>query len=371
MIEIPVIPGDGVGPEVINAGQRVLDAAADATGVNLSWREFPYGATHYLDTGETLPQSVLETLAKYDAIYFGSVGDPRVEPGVLEQGIILKLRFAFDQYINLRPIQLLEGVETPVRGITPDDVDFTFIRENTEDLYVGVGGRFEGSNRHTHHIKRELYDADVELTINSDADEFAYQLGIASREGCERVLRYGFERAVGDGHSRLTLIDKANVMSEMYGLWRDVAESVSEDYAGIELETMYADAAAMDFIRNPARYETVVAPNLFGDILTDLCATLQGGIGLCPGANLNPDGTSLFEPLHGSAPDIAGDGIANPTATIWAGSMLLDHLGEEAAADRVFSALEETLAAGDVRTPDLGGDASTGEFTDAVVERVN
>lgn len=367
--EVPVIPGDGVGPTVIEAGQDVLEAAADAYGFSLSWTEYPFGADHYLETGETLPEDALADLAGADAIYFGSVGDPRVEPGVLEQGIILKLRFALDQYVNLRPIRLFPGVEGPLRDVEPGEIDITVIRENTEDFYAGLGGRVTGSGSVEQTLERALYEASIETSITSDAEELTYGIGIASREGTERVLRYGFEQAAAAGHNRVTVVDKANVLPELYGLWRSLARDIAGEYPP-DLEFQYADAAAMDLIRQPGRYETIITPNLFGDILTDLGAMLQGGLGLCPGANIAPEGTGLFEPMHGSAPDIAGEGVANPAAAIWAGALLLDHLGEAVASDAVVAALRETLAAGSPRTPDLGGSASTSEFTEAVIDRL-
>jgi 3-isopropylmalate dehydrogenase len=381
--EIPVIEGDGVGPEVVGAGRRVLDAAADACGFSIEWREYPFGAEHYLETGEVLPDAVLDELGEFDAIYFGSVGDPRVEPGVLERGIVIELRFAFDQFVNLRPVKLFEGIETPLRNRGPEDIDIAVIRENTEDFYVGLGGRVEGSDgdgtaageraegsAHSEHsFDRALYDASFEVDVETDAEELAYQLGVVSREGSERVVRYAFETARERGDDRVTAVDKANVMPDVYGLWREAVEEVSVDY-DVDHEFVYADAAAMDFVRDPGRYGTVVTPNLFGDVLTDLGAMLQGGIGICPGGNINPEGTSLFEPMHGSAPDIAGEGVANPTATIWAGALLLDHLGEAEAGERVLDALRDVLGEGRVLTPDLGGQASTGEFGESVARRV-
>lgn len=369
MYEIPVIPGDGVGPAVIDAAMEVLEAAAEVHDFELVWDHHPYGAEHYLETGEVLPDAAVSELAEHEAILFGSVGDPRVEPGVLERGIVLRLRFALDQYVNLRPIRLFPGVESPIRNVEPEDIDMLVVRENTEDFYVGLGARVPGSGGQHHTLHRALYEASIDVEVTSDAEELAYGLGVASREGTERVIRYGFERAVGAGHDRVTVVDKANVMPELYGLWREVARDVAAEYDQT-LEFRYADAAAMDLVRNPGRYETVVTPNLFGDVLTDLGAMVQGGLGLCPGANLHPGGTGLFEPMHGSAPDIAGDGIANPAAAIWAGGMLLEHLGEDAAADAVVDGLAETLAAGRPRTPDLGGTATTEEFAAAVADRI-
>ena len=370
MTTVPVIPGDGIGPEIVDAGKAVLEAAADAEGFRLEWEEFPYGADHYLETDEVLPESALDELGRYDAIYFGSIGDPRVEPGVLEKGIILKLRFAFDQYVNLRPVKLLEGIESPLRDKTPEDIDFTVVRENTEDFYVGIGGRSTGKSSEHLTIERELYETTFDLDVETDAEEIAYQIGQISREGTRRVAEYAFEHAEESGHRRLTAIDKANVLTDIYGLWREVIDEVSEDYAGIEHEYNYVDAASMWFVKDPEHYETVLAPNTFGDIVTDLGAMLQGGLGLAPGGNINPDGTSMFEPLHGSAPKYAGEDRANPTATIWAGALLLDHIGEERASDRVLEALEDVIATGDVLTKDLGGDVGTSAFADAVAERV-
>lgn len=368
---MPVIKGDGIGPEIVEAGQRVLEAASDASNFGLEWRDYPYGADHYLDTGEVLPEDALDELGDYDAIYFGSIGDPRVEPGVLEKGIILKLRFHFDQYVNLRPVRLLEGIESPLRDRGPEDIDFTVVRENTEDFYVGVGGRARSGKSSEHlEVERRLYKTEFDLDVETDAEEIAYQLGMISREGTERVARYAFEHAVDEEHDRVTAVDKANVLTDIYGLWREVIEEVSSDYEDIEHEYNYVDAAAMWFVKDPDHYQTVVTPNTFGDILTDLGAMLQGGLGLAPGGNINPEGTSMFEPLHGSAPKYAGENRANPTATIWAGSLLLDHLGESRAANLVLDALENVLAERDVRTQDLGGSAGTMEFGEEVADRV-
>ncbi len=371
MYQVPVIPGDGIGPEIVDAGKQVLEAAADAENFGVEWLPQPYGADHYLETDEVLPDSAVDELGDYEAIYFGSIGDPRVEPGVLEKGIILKLRFEFDQYVNLRPIKLLEGVETPLKGRGPDDIDFTVVRENTEDFYVGLGGRAAtGKSRKEMELERRLYEAKFDLDVEHDADELAYQMGVVSREGCERVIEYAFEHASDEGHERVTGVDKANVLTDVYGLWREVMEDVGEGYPAIEHEYNYVDAATMWFVKDPGHYETVVTPNTFGDIVTDLGAMLQGGLGLAPGGNINPDGTSMFEPLHGSAPKYAGEDRANPTATIWAGSLLLDHLGEERAADLVLEALQDVIAEGEVLTKDLGGDAGTQEFGATVAERV-
>jgi len=371
MHEIPVIKGDGIGPEIVEAGKTVLEAASDAKNFSIDWREYPYGADHYLETDEILPENALDELSGYDAIYFGSIGDPRVEPGVLEKGIILNLRFEFDQYVNLRPIKLLEGIESPLRGRGPDEIDFTVVRENTEDFYVGIGGRAKtGKSSKELEVERKLYKTKFGLDIETDAEEIAYQIGAISREGTERVVEYGFDHADDNGHDLVTSVDKANVLTDIYGMWREVVEDVSEGYDGIDHEFSYVDATTMWFVKDPDHYETVVTPNTFGDIITDLGAMLQGGLGLAPGGNINPDGTSMFEPLHGSAPKYAGENRANPTATIWAGSLLLDHIGEEEASELVLEALGDVIAEGETLTKDLGGDAGTDGFGDAVAERV-
>lgn len=369
MYEIAVIPGDGIGPEIIEEGKRVLEAAADRHGFNLSWTVYPYGADHYLETGETLPEHIVEALADADAIYLGSVGDPRVEPGVLEAGIVLRIRFGLDQFVNLRPIRLLDGIESPLRGKGPADIDMRIVRENTEDFYVGLGGRVTSRSQAHHEMVRELYTAEFGLDVETDAEELAYQLGVISREGTRRVIEYTFEDARRHGHHRVTSVDKANVITDTYGLWREAAEAVAEDYPAIDLDFAYADATAMWLLKNPEHFEHMVCPNLFGDILTDLGAMIQGGLGLAPGGNINPEGTSMFEPLHGSAPKYTGENVANPSATIWAGAMLLEDIGEEAAAETVMDALETTIREGEL-TQDLGGSASTTAFGEQVARAV-
>lgn len=368
---IPVLPGDGIGPEIIDEGKKVLDAAADTHDFSIEWKEYPYGADHYLDTGELMPDDALEELSQYDGIYLGSVGDPRVEPGVLEKGILLKARFYFDQYINLRPVKLLPGVQSPLRDKGPEDIDFVVVRENTEDFYVGIGGRAaSGTSEKLLEVERSIYRAKFDLDIETDSEEIAYQVGMVSREGCERVIEYAFDLAEERGSGQVVGVDKANVLSDIYGLWREVMEEVAEGYPGIGYDFNFVDAVTMWFVKNPDFYDVVVTPNMFGDIITDLGAMLQGGLGLAPGGNINPNGTSMFEPIHGSAPKHAGKNRANPIATIWAGAMLLDHIGEEAAADDVVDAIGDVILEGETLTYDLGGDAGTSDVGDAVAERV-
>ncbi len=369
--KIALIPGDGIGPEIVREGVKVIDAVSEKNGFEIEWIEYPFGAEHYLKTKELIPEDVLKEISKMDAIYLGALGDPRIKPGILEKGILLNIRFYFDEYINLRPIKLLEGVNCPIKDKKPRDIDFTVIRENTEDFYVGVGGRVrEGMNKELLEIKRSLYNVKFNLDIESEGDELAYQLGVVSRKGCERVIRYAFEFARKKGKNRVVGVDKANVLTDIYGFWREVFEEVASDYPEIETDFNFVDAITMWFVKSPEYYQVIVTPNMFGDIITDLGAMIQGGLGLAPGGNINPDGVSMFEPIHGSAPKYAGKNIANPIATIWAGAMMLDEIGEEKSSDNIISAIQDVLKEGKIRTKDLGGSSSTSDMGNAIVKRI-
>lgn len=369
--KIAVIPGDGIGPEVIREGVKVLRAVEEVTSsLDLELVEFPYGAEHYLKTEELIPEEGLESLEKMDAIYLGALGDPRVPTGILEQGILLKLRFHFDQFINLRPVKLYPGVPCLLKDKGPEDVNFYVVRENTEDFYVAIGGRAKGKSREELKVERSIYEAKFGLDLEADRDEIAYQIGVISRKGSERAIRYAFELAKHKGKKRVTSVDKANVLSHAYSLWREVFEQVAGDYPGIETEFSFVDAVAMWFVKSPEWYQVVVTPNMFGDILTDLGAMIQGGLGLAPGGNINPDGVSMFEPIHGSAPKHAGKNRADPLATILAGQMMLEHLGKQEAADKVERAVVEVLRESKVRTYDLGGESSTSNVGDTVAAKV-
>jgi 3-isopropylmalate dehydrogenase len=357
MYKIAAIGGDGIGPEIVAEGKKVLEAAGERFSFDIEWTDFDIGADRYLATGRLLSEDDLKELSKFRAIYFGAIGDPRVQPGVLEKGVLLALRFYFDQYVNLRPIQLLSGVETPLAGKTPADIDFIVVRENTEDFYVGIGSRFKKRQKTDLTVDRELYAIRFGLDIESDAEEVAYQIGVITREGARRVQTYAFDLAM-QRKKKLTSVDKANVLSDIYGLWRDVFTETAKKYPAVATEFNFVDAITMWFVKNPEWFDVVVTPNMFGDIITDLGAMIQGGLGLAPGGNINPKGTSMFEPIHGSAPKYKGMGVANPIAAIWAGSLLLDHLGEHEAASAVVSAIEQSIKDG-VVTRDLGGDAGT------------
>ncbi|VVB54789.1 3-isopropylmalate/3-methylmalate dehydrogenase [uncultured archaeon] len=369
--KIAVVPGDGIGPEIIGEGRKVLDAAAEKHGFKIKWEEFPYGADHYFATKELLPDEGLKRLSKNEAIYLGALGDPRATPGVLEKGILLKMRFYFDEYVNLRPIRLLEGVDCPLKGKKPGDINFTIIRENTEDFYVGIGHRAkQGKNKQELEVIRDLYRVKFGLDVDVDGDEIAYQIGVISKKGSERIIRYAFEYAKKKGKTKVTAVDKANVLDKVYGLWREQVEAVAKDYPEIQYEFNFVDAITMWFVKQPEYYQVVVTPNMFGDIISDLGAMIQGGLGLAPGGNINPDGVSMFEPIHGSAPKYKGMNVANPLATIWAGALLLDEIGQEKAAEDVVRAVESVLREGKVRTKDLGGTNTTSDMGDAVAKKV-
>jgi len=358
---VPVIPGDGIGPEIIAAGKEVLEAAADKHGFSLQWIEHPLGAEHYLKTGELISEETLKELKQYRAIYLGAIGDPRVPPGVLEKGVLLTMRFYFDQYVNLRPVKLLEGVWTPLKDKTSKDIDFVVVRENTEDFYIGIGSRARRGKSHADfEVRRTLYNIKFGLDIDSDSEEIGYQIGEVSKEGCRRVIKYAFDKAQMR-RNEVASVDKANVLSDIYGFWREIFLDVAKGYPQVKHSFNFVDAITMWFVKNPEWFDVVVAPNMFGDIITDLGAMIQGGLGLAPGANLNPEGTSMFEPIHGSAPKYKGQNKVNPIATIWAGALLLEHLGEAKAASDVVSAIEQNLFEGRIKTYDLGGSSTTSE----------
>jgi 3-isopropylmalate dehydrogenase len=345
---IATIPGDGVGIEVTAEAVKVVDAAASRFGFSVAYSDYDLGGGRYLSTGEVLPESVEEELAGHDAILLGAVGTPDVPPGVLERGLLLKLRFDFDQYVNLRPVKLYEGVPTPIAGLTPDRCDMVVVRENTEGLYAGMGGVF----------KRDT------------PDEIATQESINTRIGVERVVRDAFERA-GRRRKQLTVAHKTNVLTFAGDLWWRTAQQVHADYPDITLDYVHVDAACLYMVNSPERFDVMVTDNLFGDIVTDLGAAIQGGLGLAASGNLNPTRTypSMFEPVHGSAPDIAGNGWANPVAAVISAAMCLDHLGLGDAAEAMETAAASVLI--ELKTmggPDMG--MSTSQIGDLIAERV-
>ncbi|MFQ5746563.1 MAG: isocitrate/isopropylmalate dehydrogenase family protein [Gemmatimonadota bacterium] len=348
MIRIALIPGDGIGPEVLAEARRALDALSAAGLADVALEEFPHGAEHYLATGETLGEAALCRLRdEFDAILLGAVGDPRVPDNRHARDILLGLRFRLDLYINFRPARLRAPRLSPLKSAESRPIDFVIFRENTEGLYTGSGG----------------------LLREGTPDEVAVSESIATRHGVERIVRAAFEFARREGRTRVTLGDKANAVPHVYGLWRRVFEQVAAEYDGIEAEMRYVDALAMQLVREPGRFEVIVAENLLGDILSDLAAELVGGMGLAPSANLNPAGGSMYEPVHGSAPDLVGTGTANPMAALLSTALLLRDGGAAEAAASIERAVDEALAA-DVCTPDVGGSMGTEEVGRWIAERV-
>ena len=280
--KVPVLPGDGIGPEIIAEGKKVIDAAGERFGFDVEWIEYPHGADHYLETGELISEETLKELSGYPAIYLGSIGDPRIAPGVLEKGILLTARFYFDQYINLRPIKLLEGVWTPIKDKTAKDIDFVVVRENTEDFYIGIGGRAKkGESKDLLEVKRTLYSAKFGLDIETDSEEIGYQIGLISKEGTKRVIEYAFDLAE-NRKKHVSSVDKANVLSDIYGFWREEFNAVAAAHQDVTTDFNFVDAITMWFVKNPEWFDVVVTPNMFGDIITDLGAMIQGGLGLAP-----------------------------------------------------------------------------------------
>ncbi|MDP8215508.1 MAG: 3-isopropylmalate dehydrogenase [Candidatus Euphemobacter frigidus] len=319
---IAVIGGDGTGPEVIAEGVKVMDALADRFNLKFDWHYFDFGGDRYLKTGEILPDSAIEELRQFKAIYLGAVGHPEVKPGILEKGLLLQLRFKLEQYINLRPIKLYPGVETPLKNKGPEEIDFVVVRENNEGLYLGAGGFFK----------------------KGTPQEVAIQESINTRFGVERCLRYAFDYTrKRDREKKLTLCGKTNVLTFAFDLWERAFHEIGEkDYPEIERDYAHVDAICMWMVKNPEYFDVIVTDNMFGDIITDLGAMIQGGMGIAAGGNINPEGTSMFEPIGGSAPKYTGQGKINPLAAISAGQMMVSFLGEEAAAERLEDAIIKT-----------------------------
>ena len=368
--KIPVLPGDGIGPEIIAEGRKVIDAVGERFGFDVEWIEYPHGADHYLETGELISEETLKELSGYTAIYLGSIGDPRIAPGILEKGILLTARFYFDQYVNLRPIKLLEGVWTPLKDKTSRDIDFVVVRENTEDFYIGIGGRAKkGESKDLLEVKRTLYSAKFGLDIETDSEEIGYQIGLISKEGTKRIVEYAFDLAE-NRKKHVSSVDKANVLSDIYSLWREEFSAVASKHPDVITEFNFVDAITMWFVKNPEWFDVVVTPNMFGDIISDLGAMIQGGLGLAPGGNINPKGTSMFEPIHGSAPKYKGQNKVNPIATIWAGAMLIEQLGEKEAAHTIVNAIQKNILDSKVKTFDMGGKSRTSDVGDDIARIV-
>lgn len=345
---IAVVPGDGIGHEIVPAGVDVLRAVAARFGFRLSMETFPFGAGYYQRTGKFLPDDGLETLRQFDAIYFGAVGLPDVDDTLPAREFTFTVRKGFQQYVNYRPVRLLEGVEGPLANRAPEEVDFVVIRENTEGEFVQVG----------------------EIFHPASTAGFATETSVFTRTGIERVARYSFELA-RKRRGKLTNVTKSNTLIHSLAFWDRVIEEVSREYADVQYERMYVDNTSASFVLRPDHFDVVLTTNMMGDILSDLGGAIMGSLGLGPSGNLNPEKKfpSMFEPIHGSAPDIAGKGVANPIGSIWSGALMLDHLGERDAAAAIIHAIEETLADG-VQTVDLGGNASTADVAGQIIRHV-
>lgn len=343
---IAVIPGDGTGPEVVREGIKVMNAAAAATGLKLDYTYFDFGGERYKRTGETLPPTALDDLRKFDAIYLGAIGHPDVAPGVLEKGILLTIRFELEQYINLRPVRLYPGVWTPIKDKGPEDIDFVVVRENCGDVYKGLG----------------------EVINKGQPDEKATQIMVYTRPEVDRCLRYAFEYTrARNKRKTLTLVGKTNVLTNVYGLWeRAFHEMGKKDYPDIKREYAHVDATTMWFVKNPEWFDVIVTGNMFGDIITDLGAMIQGGMGIAAGGNINPGGVSMFEPIGGSAPKYTGMNVINPLAAIEAGRMMLEHLGQVKAARLMQDALVKFLESGRMKGMSVRDIQDSGLSTSAI-----
>src|SRR5437762_903337 len=349
MHKIAVIAGDGIGKEVIPAGMAVLEAAAKGRNAALTFTELPWGCEYYLKQHRMLDEDGFERLAGFDAIYLGALGFPGVPDGV-SAGLILAIRQRFDQYVNLRPMRLLPGLTSPLANRGAADIDMVCVRENSEGEYSGVGGRVHVGTPH----------------------EVAEQTGVFTRRGIERIVRYGFETAATRPRRMLASATKSNALQHSMVLWDEVADAARPSYPAVQFRKYHVDALAARMITHPETVDVIVASNLFGDILTDLGAAITGSLGIAPGANINPERKfpSMFEPIHGSAPDIAGTGIANPIGAIWAGALMLEHLGRRDLHDRILGAVERVVASGKCRTPDLGGRSTTNDLATAIMSEI-
>ncbi len=347
--KIAVIPGDGIGKEVVPEGLRVLEAAATKFDIQFEWDEFPWNCEYYARTGRMMPEDGLEQIRHHSAIFLGAIGFPGVPDHVSLWGLLIKIRRGFDQYVNLRPVRLMPGIQSPLRGREPGDIDFIVVRENSEGEYSSLGGRsFEGT--------------DFEVVI---------QESIFTRRGVDRILRYAFELAQSRPKKHLTSATKSNGISISMPFWDERVQAMKAHYPDVRTDQYHIDILAAHFVQHPDRFDVVVGSNLFGDILSDLGPACTGTIAIAPSANLNPEGDfpSMFEPVHGSAPDIYGQNIANPIGQIWSGAMMLEHLGHPEAAAAIVRAIETVLVEGP-RTPDIGGKASTQDLGKAIAEAV-
>ena len=346
---VALLPGDGTGPEVLAEGVKVVQAASHKFGFNTKFTRYDLGGERFKKTGEVLPDSIINELRQHDAIYLGAIGHPEVKPGILEKGILLRLRFELDQYINLRPVKLYEGVDTPLKNKGPKDIDFIVVRENTEGLYAGAGGVLKKGTK----------------------DEIATQESINTRKGVERCIRFAFQYTQKRNKSKkLTLCGKTNVLTYAFDLWERAFYEIAKEYPDISTDYAHVDATCMWMVKNPEWFDVILTDNMFGDIITDLGAIIQGGLGIAAGGNINPEGVSMFEPMGGSAPKYTGKNMINPLAAILAGAMMLEFLDQQAAADSIEIAVQKALI-NNVRSLDAGKmGMGTKELGDLIVQNI-
>jgi len=351
MARVAVIAGDGIGKEVIPAGIDVVKKAAAVCGARVEFVEFPWGCDFYRANGRMMDADGFERLQEFDAIYLGAIGDPAVPDHISVWQLILPIRQRFDQYVNMRPMRLVSGARTPLAGRTAADIDMVCVRENSEGEYAGIGGRLHPGT----------------------PDDIAQQVSVMTRRGIERIARYAFETAMKRPRRLLASATKSNALQYTMVLWDDVLDTVAKDYPSVSWRKYHVDALVARMVTDPASLDVIVASNLFGDILTDLGAAVSGSLGIAPSGNINPERRypSMFEPIHGSAPDIAGKGIANPIGAVWAGALMLDHLGARDGHDLIVSSIERVMAGNGPRTPDLGGRARTADVTRALLQELS
>ena len=345
--KIAVIAGDGIGPEVLSEGLKALNKVSELDGgFKFEFTHFPWGCDYYLETGKMMPDDGIEILKAFDAIFLGAVGAPGVPDHISLWDLLLKIRHEFDQYVNLRPVKLLNGAPCPLKDVTTKDIDMIVVRENSEGEYAGEGS----------------------WLFKDEPGEVVLQTGVFSRKGTERIIRYAYELARKEG-KKLTSVSKGNALNYSMVFWDKIFKEVGEEYPDVETDSLLVDAASMFFVKKPSRFGVVVTSNLFGDIITDLGAAISGGMGLAAGANINPERKypSMFEPIHGSAPDIAGKGIANPLASVWSASQMLDFFGHEDWGKKLIDAIEKIMVDAKVLTPDMNGTSSTSEVGDEIV----
>ncbi len=365
--KIAVFPGDGVGPELMDEGMKVIEKAAELDKFGIEWSKYPHGMEHYRETKEMLSEKTLKEIkSSCNSIYCGTFERANPESS---KNVANDIRNYFDQFIMLRPITLLPGIQCPIADKTRDEVDFVILRENTEDFYVGAAGRAKnGKTRNLLNIETNTLKLKFGLDIEAKGSEIAYQIGVLSRKGCERFIKFAFDYAKKSGNKRIVSLDKANLL-ESYNFWRECFEKISKGYQDVEYEHTLVDTALMNLIRQPEKYKVIVAPNMFGDILGDLGTMIQGGIAFGARGNLNPEGISMFEPIHGCASKLKGKGIISPIATIWAGALMLDNIGQQKSGALIMRAIEAVLKEGKVRTQDLDGQNSTSEMGDATADK--